>query len=400
MLQEDMSGESQPYAVVRSRVDEVLAVRDYTLGGPKDHYLWRFRGRLVLDSAQAYDHLAESLHDLDVTPLFREEEGLHVIYIIRGIARAKPSDPWINGILFLLTVWSVLFAGALMAYGEQQPYADGGTILSSALHNPLPGWPFALSLLAILLAHEFGHYFAGRLHGTAVTLPYFIPFPFGLLGTLGAFIQMKDVPKNRRVLLDIGIAGPLAGLAVAVPVTLYGLAISPLGHVTTGFLEGNSILYLLAKFAVFGKWLPQPLSYGGLPPLLYWLRYFFTGTPLPLGGLDVQIGMVAMAGWAGILVTAMNLIPVGQLDGGHVFYVLFGRYARLMRPLFIGLLFALGFLWNGWWLWALLLLLVGGVHAEVLDEITPLDTRRRWLGLLALIIFLLVFSPVPFVPIS
>ncbi len=378
-------------------VGRVFAVDDVMLGQPDDGFLLRYRGRLRMDSAQAYDELAAALRPLEITPLFRLEDGQQVIYLVSGLIQPRFGKVWVNLLLFLLTVWSVLFAGALMAYGERFPHANPDWVLQQAIKNPLPGWPFAVSLLAILLAHEFGHYFAGRRHGTAVTLPYFIPMPFSLFGTMGAFIQMKDLPKNRRALLDIAVAGPLTGLVVAIPITLYGLSTSRLGTVGGGFLEGNSLLYLLAKYAVFGRWLPEPVSYGGWQPVLYWLRYFFTGQPLPLGGTDVYLNMVALAGWAGILVTALNLIPIGQLDGGHIFYVLAGRWAERVRLVLIALLAGLGLLWSGWWVWAFLLLWFGGRHAQPLDEITPLDPRRRWLAALMLVVFLLVFSPVPFI---
>ncbi|MCP4418636.1 MAG: site-2 protease family protein, partial [Chloroflexi bacterium] len=175
---------------------------------------------------------------------------------------------------------------------------------------------FAVSLLAILLAHEFGHYLAGRYHKTAVTLPYFLPLPVWPFGTLGAFIQLKEAPKNKRILHDIGVAGPLAGLVVAIPVLLWGLKLSDIGELPLFILdgeffslEGNSILYLLAKYAVFGEWLPSPANYGLLSPFEHWVRFFFTGHPLPLGGRDVLIHPVAFAGWGGLLVTSLNLIP-------------------------------------------------------------------------------------------
>jgi membrane-associated protease RseP (regulator of RpoE activity) len=181
------------------------------------------------------------------------------------------------------------------------------------------GWPYAVSLLAILLAHEFGHYFIGRARGAAVTLPYFIPFPFSQIGTMGAFIQMKSIPKNKRALFDLAVAGPLAGLVVAIPVLLIGLSQSSLGTVTAvqgGFAEGNSLLYLLAKFVVFGKLLPAPMNLSGLPLLNHWISYFFIGQPSPVGSTDVFINQVAWAAWVGLLVTFLNLIPAGQLDGG------------------------------------------------------------------------------------
>jgi Peptidase family M50. len=265
------------------------------------------------------------------------------------------------------------------------------------------GLPFALSLIAILAAHEFGHYFAGRYHGVHVTLPYFIPFPFSQFGTMGAFINMKELPKNRRVLLDIGVAGPLSGLVVAVPLLLFGLMLSstqPIPAAAAGrtMLEGNSILYLLLKFVVFGKFLPEPASFNGVPQALYWLRYFFTGRPFPLGATDVFLHPVAWAGWAGLLVTSLNLIPAGQLDGGHVIYVLLGREkAQRLFPFILVGLGLLGFVWGGWWLWALLIFMLGRRFAEPLDQITELDQPRRTIALIGFVLFFLTFIPVPLI---
>jgi membrane-associated protease RseP (regulator of RpoE activity) len=222
---------------------------------------------------------------------------------------------------------------------------------------------------------------------------------------MGAFINMKEIPKNKKHLLDIGIAGPLIGLLVAVPVLFIGLSLSSLGPIEADlpegyvhFIEGNSLFYLGAKYITFGKLLPQPASYGDLSPFLYWLKYFFTGSPVPLGGLDVQIHPVAWAGWAGLFVTAINLIPAGQLDGGHVLYVLLGKKnARRLMPIILILLGVLGFFWAGWWLWAGLILFFGRRFAEPLDQITPIDRKRKILGIIALIIFFLIFIPVPLV---
>ncbi len=219
---------------------------------------------------------------------------------------------------------------------------------------------------------------------------------------MGAFIQLKEPPKNKRVLLDIGIAGPIAGFLVAIPILLYGLSISYIDTIDLApgqglQLEGNSILYLLAKFLVFGQFLPAPLDYGGISPLFYWVRYFFTSQPLPIGGLDVLISPVAWAGWAGMLVTALNLIPAGQLDGGHVIYSLIGKKAGLLLPIVLVILLLLGFAWSGWWIWAVLILLLGRVYAEPLDQITKLNNGRKLLAFTGLLIFILVFTPVPLV---
>ncbi len=380
-------------------VGRVLRIEELRWGLPNDGYRLRIRGELTLDSQSAYDQLEQALRPHGITPLFRLEEGQHVVYLVDGVNQATPSSPWPNLVLFLLTLFSVLLAGTL--YGYEGTLPNGLLpVIRKLFANLDQGWPFALSMLSILLAHEFGHYLAARYHKTAVTLPYFIPFPFSPFGTMGAFIRLKAPPRNKRVLLDIGVAGPLAGMVVAIPVLLYGLATSEVHALPAtlppgqGF-EGNSILYLLAKFLVTGQWLPQPASYGTLSPLVYWLRYFFTGQPLPLGGTDIILNGVAWAGWAGMLVTALNLIPAGQLDGGHLIYVLVGHKADQLRPWILTALALLGLVWSGWWLWAFLILFLGGRHAEPLDQITPLDRRRRRIALLGLAIFVLVFTPVP-----
>ena len=161
-------------------------------------------------------------------------------------------------------------------------------------------------------------------------------------------------------------------------------------------LEGNSLLYLGAKYLVKGELLPAPLHYD-VPKPLYWLRYFFTGHPIPVGGMDVMIHPVAWAGWVGLLVTFLNLIPAGQLDGGHVLYAVFGKRIRRAWQFILAITVLLGFLWNGWWLWSALIFLFGRTSAEPLDQITRLDRPRKALAVLMLIIFLLVLTPVPFV---
>lgn len=388
--------------VLNSIVARVMRIDDITIGDSGQDFLVRYRGHIIGDSAEAYDLLAERLRPYELTPLFRQgEAGQHVILLIPGVIRTNPTKPWMNLFLFGVTLLSVILSGALYAYDGPMP--ENQTQLLLSLLRALPkGIPFALSLLAILTAHELGHYFAGRFHRTNVTLPYFIPLPFSPFGTMGAFIQLKEPPKNRRILLDIGIAGPFAGMIVAIPVLLLGLSLSHIEpiHLQPGQslqLEGNSLLYLLAKYLVFGQLLPAPASYGETSPLLYWVRYFFTSQPLPLGGVDVMIHPVAWAGWAGLLVTALNLIPAGQLDGGHVMYVLMGQRARKLWPFILIALGLLGFAWSGWWIWALLIFALGRIYAQPLDQITPLDPRRRLVAILGVILFILVFTPVPLV---
>jgi len=388
--------------IITSLVARVFHIEDVTSGGHTDPYLLRYRGQLFtgIDSADAYDQLAEALKSHGLMPLFRRtEDGGHVIFLVEKLPAPPPTNPRTNLIMFVLTLLSVMLVGAQIPPDVPIPDDTLGIILLLVRYI-YTGWPFALALLSILLAHEFGHYFVGRHHKTDVSLPFFIPLPFTILGTMGAFINMRELPKNKRTLFDIGVAGPLSGLVVAIPVLFIGLSLSSMSIIRVsegGLMEGNSLVYLLAKYIVFGKLLPMPADYGGLPPILYWIAYFFTSQPIPYGGLDVMIHPVALAGWAGLLVTGLNLIPAGQLDGGHILYALFGKNARRLLPLVLLILAILGIAWPGWWLWAGLLFFMGRSHPETLDEITQLDPRRRKLALLMAIIFILVFTPVPMV---
>lgn len=384
--------------VLNQLISRVFRIEDVTSLDPLQHqphgFLIRYRGQLLdEDSASAYDHLAESLDPYRISPHFRLEDGKHVIYLAPKQPDPKQDKISTNIILFVLTVFSVMLAGAQPEGPIPNDTLGQMLMLAKSIFT---GWPFALSLLGILLAHELGHYFMSRYHKTPATLPYFIPFPFSPLGTMGAAILMRGTPKNKRVLFDIGVAGPIAGLVVAIPVLLYGLSLSTLGTIDpapNGFIEGNSLIYLLSKFVVFGQLLPSPVEPQGI---LYWLQYFFTGRPIPFGGLDVFIHPVAFAGWAGILVTSLNLIPAGTLDGGHVIYSLFGEKAKKAFPFIVGLLAILGFFWSGWWLWAALLFWLGRVNAQPMDQITQLDPARKALAYLMIVVFILVFTPVPF----
>ena len=391
---------SYDYDQFDTLVENIFKIEDKTIGTTRQDFIVRYRGYLLMeDSEAAYDRIAEDLKPLEVTPLFRIEEERHVIFLVPGMPEPRRSNPYVNLVLFIITLLSVMAAGAL--YGLEELPPPG--ILPALKLFITRGWPFAVSMIAILGTHEFGHYLAGRYHGVHVTLPYFIPFPLSPFGTMGAFINMKEPPKNKRHLLDIGIAGPLAGLFVAVPVLLIGLKLSDLGTLPMASsselsysLEGNSILYLLLKYISFGKLIPAPVNFGGTSPVLYWLRYFFTGQPFPFGGVDVMLHPVAWAGWAGILVTALNLIPAGQLDGGHMVYVLLGKKrARKLWPVVMLALFLLGIVWSGWWLWAGLIFLLGRTYAEPLDQITQLNPPRKALAVLAFVVFLITFTPVP-----
>lgn len=361
---------------VRAAVADLFSIRDAERDIPGQPEVIHLRGYLNLPSDEAYPQLAERLRKIDHTVSLHHDPNskLDELLVMPGLMpQTEKPNLRIHALLFVATVLTTLYVGAGMS--EARPPDD----LWWPLFHFWQGWPFSLSLMAILLAHELGHYFTGRHYRVPVSLPYFIPLPLpeflgNVLGTLGAVITMKARITDRRAMLDIGAAGPLIGLVVAVPVLLLGLSLSEVQPITTDqpyMLEGNSLLYLLLKYAVFGLWLPG-------------------------GGLDVFIHPVAFAGWAGLLVTSLNLIPVGQLDGGHVLYSLLGNRAQLLTWPIIIALAVLGLVaWPGWFLWAGLVFLFGQRHPGPLDNVTPLDTRRKIVAVAVLAVFVLTFSPIP-----
>ena len=297
--------------MIDTLVSRVMVTDDITAGTAKSPYLVRYRGHLRSDPETSYDQLAGWLKSYNLTPLFRWDEDRHAILIVPGVPQPRPSNPMINLVLAVLTFISVLLVGAGSNNQGELPTSDPIQFIIMLFAN---GWPYAVSLLAILGTHEFGHYLAARYHGVHVTLPYFIPMPPGWspIGTMGAFIQMKENPKKQKNLAGYRNCWSLAGLVVSIVVLLIGLSLSQVGPLKSNpgepiIMEGNSILYLFSKFLIFGKLLPEPSSFGGISPILYWLRYFFTSTPSPIGGIDVNLHSVAWAGWVGMLVTAMNL---------------------------------------------------------------------------------------------
>jgi membrane-associated protease RseP (regulator of RpoE activity) len=348
---------------VREALSDLFEVHEVTLGR---HGEARLRGRLLRPADEAYELAAKRLQLLGYTPLFRRQGDDDIVFALPHLLQSPPSRRWPGLVLFGLTVLSTLLVGASMA--GWVPRRGLGALFTM-------GAPFALTLLAILGAHELGHYFAGRYHGVPVTLPYFIPMPLSIFGTMGAFIRLKAPPTNRRVLLAIAAAGPLAGLAVALPLLVVGLRLSPLGPLALpgegAVLEGNSLLYAGLKYLIFGRFLPGD-------------------------GLDVHLHPIAFAAWAGLFVTGLNLIPAGQLDGGHAIYALIGTRARYLTMAITMALLGLGFfVWPGWYLWAGLVFVFGQTFATPLDDITRLDARGVALALLMLVVFALIFTPIP-----
>lgn len=380
-----------------------ILIESITTGRREDRFKVRYIGNLKNpeQSESTFDQIENKAKNYKFSVLMTEENNKHVVYLMDEFPTTKKSNPRTNLILFIITLISVLVTGGLFST-QTLPEKLDLQALWLIVQN---GWPFAISILAILGAHEMGHYIMGRKHGVNVTLPYFIPLPIiSPFGTMGAFINMKSIPKNKKQLFDIAIAGPLSGIIVAIPIIILGLSMSHVealpAQIPAGGglqMEGNSLLYLGLKYLVFGKLLPDPQSFAGVHPLLFWIRYFFTGHPFPFGGYDVMIHPVAWAGWAGILVTALNLIPIGQLDGGHVLTSVLGKKARKLTPIFLVLMGLLGFAWSGWWFWAVLLLFLNQVPSQMKDTVTPLDPARKKLSILMLVLFILVFTPVPLV---
>ncbi len=216
--------------VLNSQVSKIFRIEDVTLGNPRE-WIARYRGHFLNeDTVAAYDQLADAVREYDLVPLFRDEDDdKQVIFLASTPKIPTPSARvTVNIALFILTVLSMLLTGAEVPTGLIA--ADGSNALLVQFRYILTGWPFALSMMGILFAHEMGHYVACRYYKVPATLPFFIPAPFlSPFGTLGAFIAMRGIPKNKRILFDVGVAGPLAGLVIAVPVLIYGLSISELG---------------------------------------------------------------------------------------------------------------------------------------------------------------------------
>ena len=381
-------------------VGQFFTIENITYGDVKQPFIARYTGKLKhKDSAVGYDQIDVALEAYDLMVMLRQNGSSQSLVLLPKLVKNSKSRPHWNLLMFLLTLLSVMFTGGLYGYEGELP----GNTVQMIWMLVKSGWPFAVSLLTILGAHEFGHYFAGKKNGVDVSLPFFIPFPLSSFGTMGAFINMRSLPRNRRVLFDIAVAGPLSGLIIAIIVLIIGLNLSEVNTLPLSVdidiglqMEGSSLLYLLFKYLAFGKLLPQPLGLSGVSLAVFWVQYFFTGMPFPWGAQDVMLHPVAWAGWAGLFVTAINLLPVGQLDGGHIFQTVFGRKTALfVFPVIIGGLVMLGFFWSGWWMWAGILFFIGRRYAEPLDQVTQLDTMRKWLGYLAVAVFLLTFIPVP-----
>jgi membrane-associated protease RseP (regulator of RpoE activity) len=269
-------------------------------------------------------------------------------------------------VLFLMTVLTTLLAGA---------YQEGGDPLRHP-RDLIKGIPFSFTLMTILFVHEMGHYVTSKWYGVRTTLPYFIPGPwppFGLIGTFGAFIRMKTPILRKNALLDIGAAGPIAGFVVALLATGIGLHSSKIVK-----MEQSGALLRLGD------------------PIIFSLLTHWVGKSPP-EGYDIVLNSVAFAGWIGFFVTSLNLLPIGQLDGGHIAYALLGKKQRYVSVGMVVLLLLLGaWQWEGWYVWAILSVLLGVQHPPIIDEAVPLDFMHWLVGWISLLLFILTFIPMPF----
>ena len=281
-------------------------------------------------------------------------------------------------VLFALTVVTTTLVGANHYASYYLDFVNRPLDLSAAEYY-LNGLWYSVSILAILGAHEFGHYYACRYYRVDASLPYFLPAPLPLTGTLGAFIRIRQIIPGKRELFDIGIAGPLAGFIVAIPVLLIGMWMSHVAQLpadTRGFVElGEPLLFKAASW-------------------LFW------GTPPD--GYSVNMHPMAFAAWFGLLATALNLFPIGQLDGGHISYAVLGRKSTFVTLGTVLCLVALTYMSSSWFVWTVLtvvmLITFGPRHPRTFDEDVPLDRTRLWLAAFAALMFILCFTPAPIEP--
>lgn len=322
---------------------------------------------------EKFDSLRKSLSDKGFVPILRHEHGEHIIYITKKLKR-KEKPIWINILLLTTTIITTILTGSLLSLNHLDIWSLQNQMDIFKFENLLNGAVFfSLPLMSILIIHEMGHYFISKRHGISTSLPYFIPVPPVLgfnIGTFGALISSRDPMPNKKALFDVGIAGPLAGFFVAIPVTIIGIAtanivpVIPFENLAEGeIVFGSSFLIDIMTKIILD--LPQ--------------------------GYTIDLNPILFAGWVGLLITSINLLPAGQLDGGHIFRAVLGnkqKYAGWIA-IFIMIL-------TGWWFFAIIILfLMGTMHPPPLNDETEIDYKRKLLFILAIAILILCFIPTP-----
>ena len=318
-----------------------------------------------------FDSLRLSLSDKGYIPMLRYVKGEHIIYVIRK-SKKKEKPIWINISLLIATIITTSLTGSILHMGYNDIWNIPRIMDVFMPENLFNGiLLFAFPLMSILFVHEMGHYFTSKKHGIATSLPFFIPIPPIMpsfnIGTFGALISSRDPMPNRKALFDVGISGPIAGFIVAVPVTIIGIMYShpaPLMEPASGeIILGGSILFT-------------------------YLSTYILNIPL---GTPIDLSLIAFAGWVGLLITSINLLPAGQLDGGHIFRAFLGEKQK-----WAGWIAVMIMIFTGWFFFAIIIMFMMGMqHPPPLNDATPLDMRRKLLFFIAIIILVLCYIPYP-----
>jgi Zn-dependent protease len=325
-----------------------------------------------------FDALRVSLKEKGYIPMLRFEKGEHVIYIIKKITK-KEKSIYINISLLIAVIITTTLTGSLLYMNYLSIFTDDLELIPNVIEviNPINLYNgfliFALPLMAILFVHEMGHYYISKRHNISASLPYFIPIPpilpYFNIGTFGALIQSRDPMPDKKALFDVGIAGPLAGFIIALPITAVGIAISEIifsPDIATGeTIFGTSYLFLLLGYLIHN---------------------------IPFGAeFAMNMHPIAFAGWVGLLITSINLLPAGQLDGGHIFRAFLGEKQK-----YAGWIAVIIMLFTGWWVFAFIIIfMMGMLHPPPLNDYSNLDIGRKILFFVALIILIICFIPFP-----
>jgi len=342
----------------------------YDMRIQKDHVAFFCQMEKSTENVQ-FDNLRRSLSSQGYIPLLRHEHGEDIIYVIRK-PRRKEKSSLVNIILLIATIITTVLTGSLLNIGVNDLQSLDNMMAVLYPENLFSGmFFFSFPLLSILVIHEMGHYFVSKKHGIHTSLPFFIPIPPILpgfnIGTFGALISSHDPMPNKKALFDVGISGPLAGFLVAVPVTIIGLLSSELVEVASvaegEIILGSSLLFELLSMAFIS--IPE--------------------------GYALTLNPIAFAGWIGLLITSINLLPAGQLDGGHIFRSILGDKQK-----YAGYIAVFVMIFTGWVFFAILIIfLIGLNHPPPLNDEGTLDVKRKLLFIVAILILVLCYIPYP-----
>jgi membrane-associated protease RseP (regulator of RpoE activity) len=325
-----------------------------------EHFCLVWEGNFKVPENDAVNYIKRKADSFNLNVIFKKgENGIGLAFMPKP--EKRESKKWINVLLLILTFLTTLMAGT---------YQQGINPFLP-ITNLLIGLPFSVSIMLILGSHELGHYITARKNNVDATLPYFIPAPH-LLGTFGAVIKMKSPIRDKNSLVEIGAAGPIVGFIFSTIIILIGLSLSKIVDISgnRGIILGDSILIKLLTKLYFSD-----LS----------------------EGKDIVLNPISFAGWIGYFITALNLLPVGQLDGGHILYALVGEKSRIVGYVVFGVAVLLSLLWIGWVVWSVLFWVIGFRHPPTLDRISPLSRKHKIIGIISLMIFILTFVPAPFI---